>query len=92
MADAAPRAVELEGATLDGNVVARFPAVSLDAKQLAWTDAPDAPQVNVNVYSGRRSSPDNLLDCGMFQDTLAVAAQSPVRISCGLIGEPGERR
>ncbi|BDU18366.1 hypothetical protein [Lysobacter auxotrophicus] len=84
--------VELEGATLDGNVVARFPAVSLDAKQLAWTDAPDAPQVNVNVYSGRRSSPDNLLDCGMFQDTLAVAAQSPVRISCGLIGEPGERR
>lgn len=84
--------VELEGAQIDGGVaVARFPAVTLDPEQLAWTDAPGAPQVNVNVYSGRRSSPDNLLDCGMFQDTLAVAARAPIKVSCGLIGESGER-
>lgn len=79
--------VELEGVQLDGTPVAHFPAVSLNAKQLAWTDAPDAPQVNLNVYSGRRSSPDNLLDCTMFQDTLAVASRAPIRLACGLIGE-----
>jgi len=84
--------VELEGAQLDDMPTARFPAVALDAEQLAWTDAPDAPQVNINVYSGRRSSPDNLLDCGMFQDTLATAARSPIGISCRLISESGTHR
>jgi len=79
--------VELEGAQLEGSPTARFPAVAFDAKQLAWTNAPDAPQVNINVYSGRRSSPDNLLECGMFQGTLAVAARAPIKVSCGLIGE-----
>lgn len=79
--------VELQGAQLDGTPVAHFPAVAFDAKQLAWTEAPDAPQVNLNVYSGRRSSPDNLLDCTMFQDTLAIASRAPIRLACGLIGE-----
>jgi len=79
--------IELEGAQLDGTPTARFPAVTFDPEQLAWTEAPDAPQVNINVYSGRRSSPDNMLECGMFQDTLAVAARTPIRLSCGLIGE-----
>jgi hypothetical protein len=79
--------VELEGTQLEGTPTARFPAVVLDPEKLAWTDAPDAPQVNVNVYSGRRTSPDNLLDCGMFQDALEVASRTPVRLSCALIGE-----
>lgn len=72
---------------LPGAGTARFPAVVLDPAQLAWTDRPDAPQVNINVYSGRKSSPDNLLDCAMFQDTLAVAARAPIRIDCKLIDE-----
>lgn len=46
------------------------------------------PQVNINVYSGRHSSPDNLLDCDFFQDALSVAAKAPIRLSCKLIGEP----
>ncbi len=79
--------IELEGAQLDGTPTARFPAVTFDTKPLAWTDAPDAPQVNINVYSGRRSSPDNLLECGMFQGTLAVASRAPIRLSCSLIAE-----
>ena len=79
--------IELQGAQLDGTPTARFPAVALDPVLLASTDAPDAPQVNINVYSARRSSPDNLLDCGMFQDTLAVATRAPIRLSCALIGE-----
>jgi hypothetical protein len=84
--------VELEGAQLDGTPTVRFPTVEFDSKQLAWTDAPGAPQVNINVYSGRRSSPDNLLECGVFQGALAVAARTPIKVSCGLIGESGERR
>jgi len=79
--------LELEGAQLGDTATARFPAVALDAKQLAWTNAPGAPQVNINVYSGRRSSPDNLLECGMFQGAIAVAARAPIKVSCGLIGE-----
>ena len=48
----------------------------------------DAPQVNINVWSGRHSSSDNLLDCEFFQDTLAVAAaKSPIKLHCKLIGE-----
>ena len=45
------------------------------------------PQVNINVYSGRKSSPDNLLDCGMFQDSVVVAAKAPIRVDCKLIAE-----
>ena len=47
-----------------------------------------APEVNINVWSGRHSSPDNLLDCEFFQDALAVAAKAPIRLHCKLIGEP----
>lgn len=83
--------VELKGSQLDGTATARFPAIALNPEQLAWTDAPDAPQVNLNVHSGRRASPDNVLDCGMFQGTLAIAARAPIRLSCRLIGEPGVR-
>lgn len=45
------------------------------------------PQVNINVYSGRKSATDNLLDCGFFQDSLKVAASKPIAIDCRLIAE-----
>ena len=72
--------VELPGAgraRLDGSAVRR--------ERLAFI-AGDL-QVNVNVFSGRRSSDDNLLDCGFFQDSVAVAAAEPVVLSCRLIAE-----
>lgn len=71
---------------LDGPGTARFAAVSLDEAQLGLIEKRE-PEVNINVYSGRKSSPDNLLDCGMFQDKLQVAAQAGVRIDCKLIAE-----
>ncbi|HLR77453.1 MAG TPA: hypothetical protein VK062_00230, partial [Burkholderiaceae bacterium] len=47
------------------------------------------PQVNINVWSGRKSSPDNLLNCDIFQDAIAVAVkQQPITLHCRLIGEP----
>lgn len=44
--------------------------------------------VLVNVFSGRHSSPDNLLDCGIFEDDVRIAASAPVQIHCKLIAEP----
>lgn len=46
-----------------------------------------APQVNINVYSGRKSSPDNLLACDFFQDSLDAAASAPIAVHCTLIDE-----
>lgn len=83
--------VELDTVRPDGVAIERFPAVVLDPKELALTQAPDAPRLNLNVWSGRRSSQDNLLDCGTFEDTLAVTSRAPVRLSCRLIGEPESR-
>lgn len=45
------------------------------------------PEVNINVFSGRKTSPDNLLDCDIFQDDIAVATHSPVTITCKLLTE-----
>jgi hypothetical protein len=46
-----------------------------------------ALEVLVNVYSARLSSGNNLLDCGLFQDSPAKSREKPVNISCKLIGE-----
>lgn len=63
-------------ATITGNKVLRA--------HLAWAKN---IQVLINVYSARRSSQDNLLDCGIFEDTVAKAQARPIAISCKLIGE-----
>ncbi|MET0581035.1 MAG: hypothetical protein ABWZ08_03580 [Pseudoxanthomonas sp.] len=65
--------------------VAAFDGAGLLQDKLALVEG--EPQVNINVHSGRKSAPDNLLDCGMFQDSLAVAAKAPIRIDCKLIAE-----
>jgi hypothetical protein len=44
-------------------------------------------QVLINVYTARHVDKDNLLDCGIFQDAVDVAEQTPIKISCKLIGE-----
>jgi len=66
-------------AVIDGAAVKRG--------RLAWLAA-TGPEVNVNVFSSRRSGPDNILDCAFFQDTVAVARRQTVTLACKLIGEP----
>ena len=44
------------------------------------------PEVLINVVSGRRSSPDNLLACTVFEDSVYLAAAKGIQIQCGLIG------
>lgn len=69
---------------LPGAGDAYFPDMPLDPAQVALIDT--APQFHINVFSGRRSSEDNLLSCGLFQDDLAKAAAG-IAIDCKLIGE-----
>jgi hypothetical protein len=43
--------------------------------------------VNINVFSARKAAPDNLLDCDLFDDAVAIARAKPIAITCRLIGE-----
>ncbi|GJD55525.1 hypothetical protein [Methylobacterium dankookense] len=47
-------------------------------------------KVNINVFSARKAAPDNLLDCDLFDDAVAVARAKPIAITCRLIGEAPE--
>lgn len=44
-------------------------------------------QVNVNIWSARRSGPDNILACDFFDGLLSRAQMAPVELRCGLIVE-----
>jgi hypothetical protein len=51
-------------------------------KRIGWVKRFD---VLINVYSARRSDPNNLLDCGIFEDSVKKAQEKPIPISCKLI-------
>ena len=57
------------------------------AAQLAWV-RPGTTRVNVNLYSARRSGPDNILECGLVEGPLAQIAGRTHPVRCKLIGEP----
>lgn len=65
---------------------ARIPAVHFDAATLTQTDGRD-PELLINVYSGRKSSPDNLLSCSISQGPLAAVENTTIPITCKLIAE-----
>lgn len=44
-------------------------------------------RVLINVFSARRTRPNNILDCSVFDDTLAVASSQGINVNCSLIGE-----
>jgi hypothetical protein len=66
--------------------IAKFGPVKLKQDALNQVDT-KGPQLLINVYSGRKSSPDNLLDCGIYEDALAPVQGKTIPISCKLIGE-----
>jgi hypothetical protein len=45
------------------------------------------PQLLINVFSGRKSSPNNLLDCGIYEGLLKSAREANIKVACKLIGE-----
>lgn len=63
----------------------RVPGTGLRRAALVWVQGPVL--LNVNVYTARQSSPDNLLSCDFFDGELQHAVQSPMTLHCGLITE-----
>ena len=45
------------------------------------------PSVNVNVFSGRKSSQDNLISCDFIDGPVDELLAAPTEIACGLISE-----
>lgn len=44
-------------------------------------------RVLINMYSGRHSSPDNLLDCSILSDKMSAVRGQKFVLACKLIGE-----
>jgi hypothetical protein len=65
---------------------AKFDSVKLNQPMMKWMDS-QGPQLLINVYSGRKSSPDNLLDCGIYEGPLKAVQSQSIPISCKIIGE-----
>jgi hypothetical protein len=66
--------------------VAHFGEVKMKKDALAQIDV-NGPQLLINVYSGRKSSKDNLLDCGIYEGALKPVEGTTILIACKLIGE-----
>jgi hypothetical protein len=66
--------------------IAKFGTVNLKKDALNQVDK-SGPQILINVFSGRKSSKDNLLDCGIYEDALGPIQGKTVPIACKLIGE-----
>jgi hypothetical protein len=66
--------------------VAHFGEVKMKKDALAQIDD-NGPQLLINVYSGRKSSKDNLVDCGIYEGALKPVEGTTIPISCKLIGE-----
>ena len=65
---------------------ATFDRVKPNQALMKWLDN-QGLQLLINVYSGRKSSPNNLLDCGIYEGPLAAVQGQSIPISCKLIGE-----
>ena len=65
---------------------ATFDRIKLNPAMMKWVDN-QGPQLLINVYSGRKSSPNNLLDCGIYEGALKAIQGQSIPISCKLIGE-----
>lgn len=71
---------------MDKPGVAIFEGSTYDKSKLSLIENQE-PLLLINVFSGRKSSEDNLLDCSIFQDSVDRAVKDGVRIDCKLIGE-----
>jgi hypothetical protein len=63
----------------------RITGKKIDPRRLEWIDGPI--MVNVNIYSARRTNPDNLLACDFFDGKLSSAVHKTPTLHCTLIAE-----
>ena len=58
---------------------------TIDAKMLDYIDGP--AMVNVNVYSSRKASEDNILSCDLIDGHVQTLQAQAITVHCGLIEE-----
>ncbi|WP_054311887.1 hypothetical protein [Mesorhizobium sp. 1M-11] len=63
----------------------RLTGPKTDEEKFGWIKGPVL--INVNVYSARKSSQDNLLNCDFIDGPLPQVAKAPVTLNCSLIAE-----
>jgi len=68
----------------------RVTGTKIDLKRLDWIKGP--VMLNVNLYSGRHSSPDNILACDFFDGKLSSAVRKTPALHCSLIEEQDKTR
>lgn len=81
--DLTPQDEEVEISGKGG--IAHISGRTFDRKRIDWLAGP--VQVNVNVASARKSSPDNILACDFIDGPLSDIQEKPVTLHCGLIEE-----
>lgn len=54
-------------------------------ERLGWLKGP--PMVNVNVFTARRSGPDNLISCDFIDGAVERVTAQPITLNCALITE-----
>ncbi len=57
----------------------------VERQRLGWIEG--EPRVNVNVFTARRSGPDNLINCDIIDGPVSVVAKGVTTLSCSLITE-----
>lgn len=72
---------------LQGSGVVELPESEVDRSRL--DQIVGQPQVMVNTTSGRKSTPQNLLACAFYWDTLSTAGRDGVKVPCKLLSEAG---
>ncbi len=77
--------IELTGS----NRIARFEGLKFHKKQLALAESKDIDLL-INIYSGRKSSEDNLLDCGIIDMKASQFGNKRFVLGCKLIEEKAE--
>ena len=78
----------VEASGKSGSVYVTGTKVNRD--HLRWLKGPVL--MNVNVYSARRSGPDNILACDFFDGKLEDAVRKPLSLHCSLITENAKTR
>jgi hypothetical protein len=65
---------------------ARFTGRDVDLSLLKWVENREV-QVEINAYTARLSSPENLIECSFYAGTISETRGKSVQIHCKLINE-----
>lgn len=68
----------------------RVTGTKIDITRLDWIKGP--VMLNVNLFSGRHASPDNILACDFFDGKLSSAVRNTPTLNCSLIEEQEKTR